>query len=97
MKDNRGSKLTIGRGGMLKIQHLVTFVRPGGHNDPSGCNQQSRIAYIEFFVKPEEDEHSINDSWAIITCEQYHVFFIWYHDNVSKDITSRLLPWSATI
>ncbi|GFZ00796.1 PCNA domain-containing protein [Actinidia rufa] len=28
IKDNRGSKLTIGRGGMLKVQHLVSVARP---------------------------------------------------------------------
>ncbi|KQK19725.1 uncharacterized protein LOC100829058 [Brachypodium distachyon] len=29
LKENRGSKVTIGRGGMLKIQHLVSVGRPG--------------------------------------------------------------------
>ncbi|XP_058104940.1 uncharacterized protein LOC131248607 isoform X2 [Magnolia sinica] len=65
LKDNRGSKLTIGRGGMLKIQHLVSVVRPGvqhpPHGDPGGYQQPSRIAYIEFYVKPEEDD-TVNDS-----------------------------------
>lgn len=63
LKDNRGSKLTIGRGGMLKIQHLVSVGRPGAplpHGDNFG--QPSRIAYIEFYVKPEEDDTTINDS-----------------------------------
>ncbi|KAJ6962895.1 hypothetical protein NC652_001505 [Populus alba x Populus x berolinensis] len=58
-KDNRGSKLTIGRGGMLKVQHLVSVARPSTshqHIDSAGYQQPSRIAYIEFFVKPEEDE-----------------------------------------
>ncbi|CAA6663178.1 unnamed protein product [Spirodela intermedia] len=60
LKDNRGSKLTFGRGGMLKIQHLVSVARPGihhpHHSDFSGLQQSARIAYIEFYVKPEEDE-----------------------------------------
>ncbi|KAK9275526.1 hypothetical protein L1049_022793 [Liquidambar formosana] len=65
IKDNRGSKLTIGRGGMLKVQHLVSVARPSiphAHIDSAGYQQPSRIAYIEFFVKPEEDEDTINDS-----------------------------------
>ncbi|RRT55396.1 hypothetical protein B296_00048484 [Ensete ventricosum] len=66
LKDNRGSKVTIGRGGMLKIQHLVSVKRAGGqhsHGDTSGgIPQLSRIAYIEFFVKPEEDEIPVNDT-----------------------------------
>ncbi|KAG5524227.1 hypothetical protein RHGRI_031033 [Rhododendron griersonianum] len=64
IKDNRGSKLTIGRGGMLKVQHLVSVARPSvshSHVDSAGYQQPSRIAYIEFFVKPEE-EASGNDS-----------------------------------
>ena len=59
IKDNRGSKLTIGRGGMLKVQHLVSVARPSishSHVDSAGDQQPSRIADIEFFVKPEEDE-----------------------------------------
>lgn len=65
IKDNRGSKLTIGRGGMLKVQHLVSVARPSvshPHIDSAGYQQPRRIAYIEFFVKPEEDEGNINDS-----------------------------------
>lgn len=65
IKDNRGSKLTIGRGGMLKVQHLVSVARPSiphPHVDSAGYQQPSRIAYIEFFVKPEEDEATANDS-----------------------------------
>ncbi|GMQ04299.1 hypothetical protein CsSME_00049764 [Camellia sinensis var. sinensis] len=65
IKDNRGSKLTIGRGGMLKVQHLVSVARPSiphPHIDSAGYQQPSRIAYIEFFVKPEEDEATANDS-----------------------------------
>ncbi|KAF9689637.1 hypothetical protein SADUNF_Sadunf01G0113000 [Salix dunnii] len=64
IKDNRGSKLTIGRGGMLKVQHLVSVARPSTshqHTDSAGYQQPSRIAYIEFFVKPEEDEDTVND------------------------------------
>lgn len=63
IKDNRGSKLIIGRGGMLKVQHLVSVARTSNqhpHTDSAGYQQPSRIAYIEFFVKPEEDEDSIN-------------------------------------
>lgn len=63
-KDNRGSKVTIGRGGMLKVQHLVSVARPSTshqHIDSAGYQQPSRIAYIEFFVKPEEDEDTVND------------------------------------
>ncbi|KAL2993877.1 hypothetical protein AAZX31_10G136700 [Glycine max] len=47
IKENRGSKLSIGRGGMLKVQHLVSIAKP---------SQPGRIAHIEFFVKPEESE-----------------------------------------
>ncbi|KAF3449385.1 hypothetical protein FNV43_RR10113 [Rhamnella rubrinervis] len=64
LKDNRGSKLTVGRGGMLKVQHLVSVARqsiPNPHIDSAGYQHPSRIAYIEFFVKPEEDEDNIND------------------------------------
>ncbi|VAI69480.1 uncharacterized protein [Triticum aestivum] len=59
LKENRGSKVTIGRGGMLKIQHLVSVARLGTqsyHNFAGGAQQPSRIAFIEFFVKPEEDD-----------------------------------------
>ncbi|XAR70653.1 Exodeoxyribonuclease III [Bertholletia excelsa] len=65
IKDNRGSKLTVGRGGMLKVQHLVSVARPSishPHIDSAGYQQPSRIAYIEFFVKPEESEATENDS-----------------------------------
>ncbi|XP_022146071.1 uncharacterized protein LOC111015362 isoform X2 [Momordica charantia] len=56
IRENRGSKLTIGRGGMLKVQHLVSVARPStSHIDSAGYQQPSRIAFIEFFVKPEED------------------------------------------
>ncbi|KAM5573467.1 hypothetical protein ABKV19_013155 [Rosa sericea] len=64
IKDNRGSKLTIGRGGLLKVQHLVSVARPTTSHariDSAGYQQPSRIAYIEFFVKPEEDEATIHD------------------------------------
>lgn len=57
IRDNRGSKLTIGRGGLLKVQHLVSVARSSSaHNaESSGYQPPSRIAYIEFFVKPEEE------------------------------------------
>lgn len=64
IKDNRGSKLSIGRGGMLKVQHLASVARssiPHQHIDSAGYQQPNRIAYIEFFVKPEEDENAVND------------------------------------
>ncbi|VFQ73164.1 unnamed protein product [Cuscuta campestris] len=66
MRDNRGSKCTIGRSGMLKVQHLVSLARPVvslPHSDSSAYHLPSRIAYIEFFVKPEVDddeEHNAN-------------------------------------
>jgi len=57
IKDNRGTKVTVGRGGMLKIQHLVSVARPSHpHIDSAGYQPPSRIAYIEFFVKPEEPD-----------------------------------------
>ncbi|KAL6606273.1 hypothetical protein ACP70R_041926 [Stipagrostis hirtigluma subsp. patula] len=62
MKENRGTKVQIGRGGILKVQHLVSVARPGMQyyrNAAGGAQQPSRIAYIEFFVKPEED---VNDA-----------------------------------
>lgn len=65
IRDNRGSKLTIGRGGMLKVQHLVSVAKPAiphPHADSAGYQQPSRIAYIEFFVKPEVDEAGANDT-----------------------------------
>ncbi|XP_057994313.1 uncharacterized protein LOC110637305 isoform X2 [Hevea brasiliensis] len=64
IKDNRGSKLTIGRGGMLKVQHLVLVGRSSishPHVDSAGYQQPSRIAFIEFFVRPEENEGPIHD------------------------------------
>ncbi|KAL6550348.1 hypothetical protein OROMI_020836 [Orobanche minor] len=66
IRDNRGSKLTIGRGGMLKVQHLVSVAKPSNphpHIDSAGYQQPSRIAYIEFFVKPEveEEEDTVHD------------------------------------
>ncbi|XP_019256872.1 PREDICTED: uncharacterized protein LOC109235271 [Nicotiana attenuata] len=65
IRDNRGSKLTIGRGGMLKVQHLVSVAKPAmphPHIDSAGYQQPSRIAYIEFFVKPEFDDDGANDT-----------------------------------
>lgn len=59
-KENRRTKVTIGRGGMLKIQHLVSLSRPGMpyfRNIGGGPEQTSRIAHIEFFVKPEEEDN----------------------------------------
>ncbi|KAJ3672502.1 hypothetical protein LUZ60_007223 [Juncus effusus] len=61
LRENRGSKVTIGRGGMLKIQHLVSVAKPVPHHQFTDA-APSRIAYIEFFVKPEEEEIVINDS-----------------------------------
>lgn len=54
--------MTIGRGGMLKVQHLVSVGRPSTTHpyiNSSGHQQPGRIAYIEFFVKPEAE---IDDS-----------------------------------
>ncbi|XP_058747278.1 uncharacterized protein LOC131620289 [Vicia villosa] len=58
IKENRGSKLSIGRGGLLKVQHLVSISKPASHShaDSAGYQQPGRIAHIEFFVKPEENE-----------------------------------------
>jgi len=59
IKENRGSKLSIGRGGMLKVQHLVSIAKPSASHtyvDAVGYQQPGRIAHIEFFVKPEETE-----------------------------------------
>ncbi|CAE6190545.1 unnamed protein product [Arabidopsis arenosa] len=55
VRENRGSKLTIGRGGMLKVQHLVSVAKAlAPQVESAGYQLPSRIAYIEFFVKPEE-------------------------------------------
>ncbi|XP_007040656.2 PREDICTED: uncharacterized protein LOC18606791 isoform X2 [Theobroma cacao] len=65
IKDNRGSKLTIGRGGMLKVQHLVSVAKLAISHpqiDSARHQQPSRIAYIEFFVKPEVDEDTVHNS-----------------------------------
>lgn len=49
---------------MLKVQHLVSVAKPSvphGDSAPAGNQQQpSRIAYIEFFVKPEIEEEEVN-------------------------------------
>lgn len=50
---------------MLKVQHLVSVAKPATshpHIDSAGYHQPSRIAYIEFFVKPEVDEETVNNS-----------------------------------
>ncbi|AQK80201.1 Cell cycle checkpoint protein RAD1 [Zea mays] len=60
VKENRRTKVSIGRGGMLKVQHLVSLARPGMpyfRSIGGGNEQTSRIAHIEFFVKPEEDDN----------------------------------------
>lgn len=65
IKDNRGSKLTIGRGGMLKVQHLVSVAKTSNSHpniDSAAYQPPSRIAYIEFFLKPEVDEDTVNDT-----------------------------------
>nr|GEW36543.1 zinc finger, CCHC-type [Tanacetum cinerariifolium] len=59
IKDNRGSKLTIGKGGMLKVHHLVSVAMPStshAHIDSADYQPPSRIASIEFFMKPQVDE-----------------------------------------
>ncbi|MED6208794.1 hypothetical protein PIB30_048525 [Stylosanthes scabra] len=63
IKENRGSKLSIGRGGMLKVQHLVSIGKPSAPHsyvDSIGYQQPGRVAHIEFFVKPEESDDSTN-------------------------------------
>lgn len=63
-KDNRGSKLTIGRGGLLKVQHLVSVAKPSTTHpniDSDGYQPPSRIAFIEFYVKPEIETNPVND------------------------------------
>lgn len=72
IRDNRGTKLTIGRGGLLKVQHLVSVARPSAAHSHSHSHSHShvdsrqppgRIAYIEFYVKPEvEEEDNPTDS-----------------------------------
>ncbi|CAH2078742.1 unnamed protein product [Thlaspi arvense] len=55
VRENRGSKMTIGRGGMLKVRHLVLVAKAlAPHVESAGYQPPSRIAFIEFFVKPEE-------------------------------------------
>ncbi|KAL6005711.1 hypothetical protein ACLOJK_006282 [Asimina triloba] len=59
LKDNRGSKLTIGRGGILKIQHLVSVVRPGAqhlaYGDPGGYPQPNTRHARIFAVRLSND------------------------------------------
>lgn len=56
LKDNRGSKLTIGEGGLLKVQHLISVRQnPMDHNH-NYQTQGVRVSYIEFYVMPDEDE-----------------------------------------
>lgn len=57
LKDNRGSKLTFGTNGLLKVQHLIS-VKPSPtphqhYYDPSQA--QARVSYIEFYVLPDVD------------------------------------------
>ncbi|KAL5567925.1 hypothetical protein UlMin_024500 [Ulmus minor] len=64
IRDNRGSKLTISKGGLPKVQHLVSMSRSSAshtHIEAAGYQPPSQIAYIVFFVKPEEDEGTAND------------------------------------
>lgn len=57
LKDNRGSKLSFGVNGLLKMQHLISVKpTPTPHQhfyDPSQA--QARISYIEFYVLPEAE------------------------------------------
>lgn len=50
---------------MLKVQHLVSVAAKPASSvniDSAGYQQQpSRIAYIEFFVKPEEELEDDDD------------------------------------
>ncbi|CAM6100899.1 unnamed protein product [Calypogeia fissa] len=58
LKDNRGSKVTIGSTGLLKVQHLIS-IRPTQTQqqqvDPNynPQTQGGRVSYIEFYVLPE--------------------------------------------
>ncbi|KAJ8550971.1 hypothetical protein K7X08_000341 [Anisodus acutangulus] len=48
IRDNRGSKLTIGRGEMLKVQHLVSVAKPTmphPHVDSAGYQQDILCIY----------------------------------------------------
>ncbi|KAI4328048.1 hypothetical protein L6164_020442 [Bauhinia variegata] len=59
IKESRGSKVTVGRGGMLKVQHLISVSKLSTSHpyvDSIGYKPPGRIAYVEFFVKPEESE-----------------------------------------
>jgi len=57
LRDNRGSKLTFGSNGLLKVQHLISVkptLAPHQHYyDPSQA--QARVSYIEFYVLPEAE------------------------------------------
>lgn len=57
LKDNRGSKLSFGANGLLKVQHLISVkpaLTPHQHfYDPSQA--QARVSYIEFYVLPEAE------------------------------------------
>lgn len=53
---------------MLKVQHLVSVAKSSlshPHIDSAGYQQPSRIAFIEFFVKPEVDEDNTDDQYMI--------------------------------
>ena len=58
LKDNRGSKLTMGGSGLLKVQHLIPVKLTHAQQqqmDPGNNMQQGRVSYIEFYVMPEEE------------------------------------------
>ncbi|KAK4769753.1 hypothetical protein SAY87_030285 [Trapa incisa] len=60
IKENRGSKFTIGRGGMLKVQHLVSVARLSDARPNANSIDQyqtRKIAFVEFFLKPEVDSN----------------------------------------
>ncbi|EFJ24062.1 hypothetical protein SELMODRAFT_102024 [Selaginella moellendorffii] len=54
-KDNRGSKLTIGAGGLLKVQHLISLRQAQQHNMDPNPTQQGRVSYVEFYLMPDEE------------------------------------------
>ncbi|CAK9206456.1 hypothetical protein BDL97_15G057500 [Sphagnum fallax] len=60
LKDNRGSKVTIGSTGLLKVQHLIsvrpTHAQQHHYMDPSQVH--ARVSYIEFYVMPDEDDNN---------------------------------------
>lgn len=64
VRDNRGSKLTVDAGGLLKVQHIVGLkpaaaaaapFPPPPDGGPRAAADGVRTSYIEFFVMPDEE------------------------------------------